>query len=110
MHDYSKFFQVLVQFFRSWVDRESRAYGIGTKYESSFDQNKKLGYFGFKSSALVCKTETTAKWKKKQLRITLEVLHEVFVEFPEKIRKEMSQRKYISGRVIYFFTSLEAKS
>ena len=42
-------------------------YGIGTKHESSLDQNKKLGYFGFKSSALVCKTETTAKWKKKNL-------------------------------------------
>ena len=46
----------------------------------------------------------------KKLRITLEVLNEVSVEFPEKFRKEMSQRKYISGRVIYFFTSLEAKS
>ena len=44
--------------------------------------NKRLEYFGLRLSALASKTETT-KMEKLKINITLKVLNEVSVEFPD---------------------------
>ena len=84
--------------------------------ESSLHQNKTLEYFRLISSALVSKNKKQQKWKKRKIKVTLEMLQEVSAEFPEtkkfidqKLEEKFCKEKISIEEVIYFFDTLRNK-
>ena len=75
---------------------------------------KTLRYFGLRSSAPASKANN--KMDKQRLRITLKVLNEVKAQFPEtkefieeRLKRKCFKENISVEKVIFVFTSLEAK-